>query len=35
LIGRFNWTYAAILCGSGIAFYLLAMLAFERREISG
>jgi ABC-2 type transport system permease protein len=35
LIGRFNWTNAAILCGSGIAFYLLAMLAFERREISG
>lgn len=35
LIDSLNWTHAAILVGSGLAFYLLALIAFERREITG
>ncbi len=35
LIGSLNWAHVAVLTGSGFAFYLLAMLAFERREITG
>jgi len=35
LIGPLNWRDVGILTGSGIIFYLLAMLAFERREIMG
>lgn len=35
LIAPLNWIHIAVLTGSGIVFYLLAMLAFERREIMG
>lgn len=35
LIGPINWIHVAVLTGSGLVFYLLAMLAFERREIVG
>lgn len=35
LIGRLNWFDVGVLTGSGIIFYLLAMLIFERREIMG
>ncbi len=35
LIGPLDWAHVAVLTGTGIGFYLLAMLAFERREING
>ena len=35
LIGPLNWVHVAILSGAGVVFYLLALLAFERREIVG
>jgi ABC-2 type transport system permease protein len=35
LIGPVNWIHVGVLVGSGVVFYLLAMLAFERREITG
>jgi ABC-2 type transport system permease protein len=35
LIGSLNWNHVAVLTGAGLVFYLLAMLAFERREIVG
>jgi len=35
LIGSLNWNHVAVLSGSGLVFYLLAMLVFERREIVG
>ena len=35
LIAPLNWVHVAILTGSGLFFYLVAMLAFERREITG
>lgn len=35
LIDSINWIHVAVLTGSGLVFYLLALLAFERREIVG
>jgi ABC-2 type transport system permease protein len=35
LIGQLNWIHVAVLSGAGLIFYLLALLAFERREIIG